>query len=358
MYRTVYHGIFVHLDAELIHHLALSALEVSGKLPFLRAALRAACSPRRVSPMQGTTIWGLQFAHPLGLAAGFDKDGRAIRGLETLGFSFIEVGTVTPKPQPGNPRPRLFRLVEDDALINRLGFPSEGVERVETRLRRHKHTAPIAISLGKNKDTPLIDAHRDYAAALERLYPYGDLFVVNISSPNTPELRQLQTNVYLEGLLAPLQSLRWQIQQGDAAKPLLIKISPDLDQNHLDSIVEAAFKYEIDGIVATNTTTQRGGLKSRWQGEVGGLSGRPIAEQSNQIIRSIHDRVGERLPIIGVGGVFNGNDIFEKLRSGASLVQAYTGFIYRGPAFVARSLIELSQRMAAEGLHSIHEIRI
>jgi dihydroorotate dehydrogenase len=357
MYRAFYRGVLVHLDAELIHHLAMSALAVSGELPFMRAVLRAAFSPKSARSMQ-REIWGLRFAHPLGLAAGFDKDGRAISALEALGFSFIEVGTVTPKPQPGNPRPRLFRLIEDDALINRLGFPSEGMEEVERRLKRHTHSAPLAISLGKNKDTPLIEAHCDYGSALEHLHPYGDLFVVNVSSPNTPELRQLQTRDYLDGLLAPLQALRQQLRQGNAAKPLLIKISPDLDQADLDSIVEAAFRYEIDGIIATNTTTRRDGLRSRWQSEAGGLSGRPLAARSNQLIRSIHDRAGERLPIIGVGGVFDGNDLFEKLRSGASLVQAYTGFIYRGPAFLGRVLIELSQRMAAEGLQSIDEIRI
>jgi dihydroorotate dehydrogenase len=357
MYRTFYRGVLVHLDAELIHHLAVSALEISGELPFMRAVLRAAFPPKSTGSTQ-REIWGLRFAHPLGLAAGFDKDGRVVGALEALGFSFIEVGTVTPKPQPGNPRPRLFRLIEDDALINRLGFPSEGMERVERRLRRQRRTVPLAISLGKNKDTPLIDAHRDYGSALERLYPYGDVFVVNVSSPNTPELRQLQTRDYLDGLLAPLQALRQGLRPGDAAKPLLIKISPDLNDSDLDSIVEAAFQFEIDGIIATNTTTWRDGLRSRWQSEAGGLSGRPLAARSNQLIRGIYDRVGESLPIIGVGGVFDGNDVYEKLQCGASLVQAYTGFIYRGPAFVGRVLIELSQRMAAEGVQSIREIRI
>lgn len=297
--------------------------------------------------------FGLSFAHPLGLASGFDKDGCALSSLAALGFSFIEVGTVTPQPQAGNPKPRLFRLLEDRALINRLGFPSAGAARVARNLAR-RPALPLAISLGKNKDTPLSAALDDYCAVLEHLYAYGDMFVVNVSSPNTPDLRRLQDEAYLADLLAGLQQT---IAAQGVVKPLLLKIAPDLSFAEIERICVLALQHTVSGIIATNTTLERPpSLRSAAASESGGLSGAPLRDRATAIVRHIHSATEGRLPIIGVGGVFHGADIWEKLCAGATLVQAYTGFIYEGLAFVRRAVGELQGIMAAEGVRDLRDV--
>lgn len=335
-----------------MHSVALRGLAVAGKFPPSRALLGAAFLPR--ADGLGVRAFGLSFAHPLGLAGGFDKDGVALHSLAALGFSFVEVGTITPQPQAGNAKPRLFRLMADRALINRMGFPSSGMVSAAQHLVRRPQGVPLAISLGKNKATPLTNALSDYRAMLEYLYPYGDLFVVNISSPNTPELRRLQTRAYLADLLAGLSETR---SAQAAPKPLLIKIAPDLSLDEIGTLCELALQHGISGMIATNTTVARPlTLRSAAATESGGLSGAPLRAKATEIVRHIYRTTGGKLPVIGVGGVFSGADVWEKLRAGAVLVQAYTGFIYEGMAFVRRALGELRQIMAAEGVRDLCEV--
>jgi len=341
VYRALYNSLLSRIDAEQIHHLALQFLRISGRSEFARWVLKQNYTPTASMPIEA---FGLHFNHPLGLAAGFDKDASALPALQALGFSFIEAGTVTPKAQPGNPKPRMFRLLPDDALINRLGFPSSGADAVAANLHTAGQlTIPIGISLGKNKDTPLTEAHTDYCTVLDKLYPYGNFFVVNISSPNTPELRRLQTAEFLSDLLSAVQQRITSLAENPTPKPLLVKIAPDLNVDDLNTLLDLCQQHSISGIIATNTTTNRDGLTSPHKSETGGLSGAPLRQHSTEIIRQIHQHTHGTLPIIGVGGIFDGEHIWEKLAAGAILVQAYTGFIYRGPMFV---------RKAIEGLQS------
>jgi dihydroorotate dehydrogenase len=352
VYRFLYRHLLSRTDAEWTHGAALRALAAIGDMRLGRALLRRAFAPR-CDPSLRVQAFGLQFEHPLGLASGFDKDGVALHSLTALGFSFIEVGTVTPQPQSGNAKPRLFRLLEDRALVNRLGFPSSGMACVARNLQQ-RPARPLAISLGKNRATPLSDALRDYRAVLERLYPYGDLFVINVSSPNTPELRTLQTDAYLADLLA---GLRQALDAQSIPKPLLLKIAPDLSFDEIATMCVLALQYGISGVIATNTTVARpSGLRSAAARQIGGLSGAPLRAVSTAIVRHIHQVTSGKLPVIGVGGVFSGADIWEKLCAGAVLVQAYTGFIYEGPSFVQRAIGELQQIMAAEGVRNLSEV--
>ena len=355
MYDGLYKQVFSRIDPEQIHELSIKLLAGAGQFPPTRSFLAQTFSPRPAFPP--INLWGRAFAHPLGLAGGFDKDARCLPALQSLGFSFIEVGTVTPQPQLGNPTPRLFRLSEDSALINRMGFPSSGMAALVLRLANLSNVdVPIAISLGKNKTTALTDAVQDYIAVLNALYAYGDCFVVNISSPNTPDLRKLQTRDYLADLLGQLAQTMRILAQNNSPKPLLIKIAPDLEWSEIDDILELALQFGIAGIIATNTTLQRKDLHSPYQTETGGLSGQPLRQRSTEIIRYIHQLTEKKLVIIGVGGVFNGDDIWEKLSAGATLVQAYTGFIYKGPAFVKQVLTQLETRMRQTGISCYEDI--
>ncbi len=355
MYRFLYRHLLSRPDAELIHDLTLGGLRCVGGITPARALLEKVFSPNTEG--LAVSALGLQFAHPLGLAAGFDKNATCIPAINALGFSFVEVGTVTPQPQPGNPRPRLFRLADDAALINRMGFPGAGQEVVRSNLRALRKRCPVGISLGKNKATPLADAPEDYCAVLHCLYPYGDFFVVNVSSPNTPGLRELQTREHLDTILTSLKASMHDLANGSRAKPLLVKISPDMTWAEIDTVLELALRHQISGVVATNTTTDHAALQNQYAGEVGGLSGRPLRERSNEIIRYIYRQTSGELCIIGVGGIFSGDDIWDKLRSGATLVQAYTGLIYGGPAFVKKALARLRQRMREEGIDSLSALR-
>ncbi|MEZ4670052.1 MAG: quinone-dependent dihydroorotate dehydrogenase [Anaerolineae bacterium] len=355
MYDVLYRHLLSRFDAERIHQRTLDILETVGSLPLALNLLQHQFSPSvSAAPIK---LWGLEFRHPLGLAGGLDKDARCLPALAALGFSFIEVGTVTPQPQPGNRRPRLFRLPEDQALINRMGFPSAGMVAVRKGLERQMpHPVPVFVSLGKNKNTPLAQAVSDYVAVLAHLYAQGDAFVVNISSPNTPELRQLQTRAYLDSLLADLRVALLRVAKDAPPKPLLIKISPDLSLAELDELLELAVSHQVSGIIATNTTTTRPNLHSRYTGEAGGLSGLPLRQRSTAIIEHIRQQSSNQLAIIGVGGVFDAADMGEKMAAGASLVQAYTGFIYRGPSFVRTTVEQLQARMRESGMMRYEEI--
>lgn len=277
-------------------------------------------------------VFGIKFSNPVGLAAGFDKDARWIENLENLGFGFVEIGTVTPVGQPGNDQPRLFRLPDDNALINRMGFNNEGVKSAVERIKSSKHKIILGGNIGKNKITPNEDALSDYMICFHELFDYVDYFVVNVSSPNTPGLRALQDK---EPLMAILNALQMENLKKAAPKPILLKIAPDLTDAQLDDIVEIVSTTKISGVVATNTTIARSPLTSKKE-EVesigaGGLSGLPVKNRSTEVIRYLHKKSNGSFPIIGVGGIENGKDALEKLEAGASLIQVYTGFIYEGP---------------------------
>lgn len=360
-YHFWYRHFLTRLDAERAHQMALWGLRWLDRFPPARTLLRQTFNPdsRSVEGM-GIRLLGYNFRHPLGLAGGFDKDGRYIRSLQSLGFSFIEVGTVTPQPQVGNPRPRLFRLLKDQALINRMGFPSSGMAEAfknMQRFRAYHSSYPLGISIGKNKTTPLETAHEDYLRVMERLYTVGDFFVVNVSSPNTPDLRRLQTPEYLGNLLAVLQD-KSKILAGINAspKPLVVKVAPDLTWEELGAIVQLCLNHRIGAIVATNTTIRREGLRGKHRDEQGGLSGAPLKARSTAIIRYIYEQSQGQLPIIGVGGIFGEDDVWEKMQAGASLVQSYTGFIYEGPRFVRKVIHGLRRHMGEENVSTLQEI--
>jgi dihydroorotate dehydrogenase len=300
--------------------------------------------------------FGLKFANPVGLAAGLDKNGVALQPLAALGFGFIEAGTVTYHPQPGNPRPRLFRLREDEALINRAGFNNDGAAAFARRVEQHRPSCVLGVSIGKSKITPLENATEDYLASFELVYKVADYIAVNVSSPNTPQLRELQQSQQLTSLLSALQQRNRELQQ---PLPLLVKLSPDLERSELETIVEVVQRLGIDGIIATNTTISREDLRTDAQrvaacGE-GGLSGKPIKTRSTKMIADLYELTRGRIPLIGVGGIFTAEDAWEKITAGASLVQLYTGFIYQGPN-IAREINEgLAKILAREGLKNISD---
>jgi dihydroorotate dehydrogenase len=326
------------LDAERAHAWTLRLLDLAGSLRPVRRALRRQYAFQ--DPALEVEAFGLRFANPIGLAAGYDKNGVALHGLACLGFGHLELGTVTPAAQLGNPRPRLFRLPEDQALINRLGFPNAGAVALQARLRRGRPPGVVlGINIGKGADTPLERAAEDYAALLEMFYDLADYLAVNISSPNTAGLRSLQTRQHLEGLLVALGEARAaRVRRTGRRLPILVKLAPDLTEAELEEAVGAIVDGEMDGIIATNTTLDRDGLRSRNRVETGGLSGRPLRERSTQVIRRIHALTQGNLPIVGVGGVFEARDVREKLEAGATLVQIYTGLVYRGPGIVREIL--------------------
>jgi dihydroorotate dehydrogenase len=344
LYRRLLFPLLRRLDAEWTHEqtaalLALAQLSAPGR--FLLRTLAGQIPSRPVE------IFGLTFGNVLGLAAGFDKDARITGGLFQLGFGHVEVGTLTPRPQPGNPRPRIFRLPQDEALINRMGFPNQGVAAALPRLRRLapiKGRGVVGISLGKQKETPLGDAVTDYLVVMRAVYPFADYLAVNVSSPNTPGLRELQAGRYLEQLLLALAAENELLAQAHhlATRPLLLKIAPDLTHSELIEIVAVAQGKAVAGITATNTTLSRDGLDHPLRGESGGLSGRPLAQRSTAVIAAIQRLSSGRMPVIGCGGVFTAADVRAKLDAGASLVQLYTGLVYKGPTLAGHLLRDLA----------------
>jgi len=283
------------------------------------------------------TVFGIKFPNPVGLAAGLDKDAKLFDELGILGFGFIEIGTLTPKPQPGNDKPRMFRLPVDSGLINRMGFNNQGAVAAVERLKRRKTKVIVGGNIGKNKVTPNEEATSDYESCFETLFPHVDYFVVNVSSPNTPNLRELQDKAPLTALLSRLKELN---AAKPVQKPILLKIAPDLTDSQLDDIIEIVKSTKIDGVVATNTTISRAGLKTEESRVkeigMGGLSGKPLTKRSTEVIRYLHEKSGGSFPIIGVGGIHTAEDALEKLAAGASLIQLYTGFVYEGPALIKR----------------------
>jgi dihydroorotate dehydrogenase len=350
--------LFFQMDPERAHHLVIAGLSAAGKVPGMETMLRQMYGVGETADLS-VDVFGIHFPNPIGLAAGLDKNAQAIRALSRLGFGFAEVGTVTPRPQPGNERPRLFRLPEDEALINRMGFNNDGADAVKRRLSGWgSRTIPIAVNIGKNKTTPNERAEEDYRACIRTLYPKGDFFVVNVSSPNTPELRKLQHGNELAQLLdAVMDEMNKQCRAsgGTTPKPVLVKIAPDMDWNELDSMLETILSSGVSGIIATNTTVARQGLSHAHARETGGLSGKPLRKRSTEVIRHIYRSTGGRLPIIGTGGIFSAADAYEKIKAGAVLVEVYTGFIYRGPGLIRDIHAGLREMLKRDGFQHIME---
>jgi dihydroorotate dehydrogenase len=322
-------------EAEVAHEQTLAALRALGRIPGApRAGARLFGTP---GSGPARTVFGVRFPSPVGLAAGMDKNGVALRAWPAIGFGFVEVGTVTAHPQPGNEKPRLFRLVEHEAVINRMGFNNLGSEALAARLAAYGELGyPLGISIGKSKVTPLDEAVEDYVTSLRRLYRYGDYFAVNVSSPNTPGLRTLQDAGHLRDLLTALHAEAATLTvAGLAPKPILVKIAPDLTTSAIDELLQVCTDTGVAGIIATNTTIGRPGLESHpLAAETGGLSGRPLAEISTKVVAHIHNETGGALPIIGVGGIVDRSDATRLFDAGASLVQVYTGLIYKGPGLI------------------------
>lgn len=342
--------VLFRMDPENAHEMVVRRLEAWGRSERLTKALRARYFME--DPRLSQELWGLRFPNPVGIAAGFDKNAKLVNALPHLGFGFVEVGTVTSEAQAGNPRPRMFRLPKDKALINRLGFNNEGADAVAGRLARSgARMVPVGVNIGKARRVPNSEATADYLRTFEKLYPYGDYFVVNVSSPNTPGLRDLQARDAMEDLVRSLKAKNAELAraQGARPRPLLVKIAPDLQPKDLEGFVEVARAEKLDGIIATNTTVSRAGLKTSIQQE-GGLSGAPLRERSTAMIREIHHLTDGRIPIVGVGGVFTAEHAWEKILAGASLVQLYTGFIYQGPS-AARDINEGLVELLAQSGH-------
>ncbi|MBD1433693.1 quinone-dependent dihydroorotate dehydrogenase [Sphingobacterium sp. DN00404] len=333
MYKIV-KPIFFTMDPETAHHRVTGGLRTFTKIWGAKSLLKSLYTVD--DPRLEREVFGLKFKNPIGLAAGFDKNAEYIEEMAGLGFGFIEIGTVTPRPQPGNDKPRMFRLVDDEALINRMGFNNQGADVAAGRLKRLKDRNKLIVggNIGKNKTTPNEEAVNDYTYCFNALFEYVDYFVVNVSSPNTPGLRDLQEKEPLKKILNTLQDLN---HTKYIQRPILLKIAPDLTDSQLDDIVEIVTETKIAGVIATNTTISREGLYSdpSLVKEAGGVSGKPLTNRSTEVIRYLAERSNRSFPIIGVGGIHSAEDAIEKLEAGASLVQVYTGFIYEGPALIS-----------------------
>lgn len=331
IYKKLLFPVLSKVDPENIHYFAMGVLKIACKFPFVGSILDIIFN--KTSKNLEREVFGLKFKNPIGLAAGFDKNGQWVDELSHLGFGFVEIGTVTPKPQDGNDKPRLFRLKSDAALINRMGFNNQGLEQIIENLKKRNSDIIVGGNIGKNKVTANEDAVSDYLIAFEGLYPHVDYFVVNVSSPNTPGLRELQEKEPLMQLLKAVQAAN---AKKANPKPILLKIAPDLSNSQLDDIVDIILSIKLDGLIATNTTISREDLKTSLkhveQIGAGGLSGRPLKERSTEVIRYINNKSKGAFPIIGVGGIFDTQDAIEKLNAGASLLQVYSGFVYEGPA--------------------------
>ncbi len=328
MYKAIIRPILFCFDPEKVHHFTFSLIRNFSKLPGFKSLFKRMYLVE--DQKLERELFGLKFKNPVGLAAGFDKDAKLYNELSNFGFGFIEIGTVTPKPQDGNPKKRLFRLKEDTAIINRMGFNNGGVVDTVERLKKNKGVL-IGGNIGKNKITPNENAVEDYKICFEALFDYVDYFVVNVSSPNTPNLRALQDKEPLTNLLKALQVLNFQKPK---TKPILLKIAPDLTDEQLLDIIEIVATTKIDGVISTNTTISRTGLKSENKSEMGGLSGKPLTNRSTEVIRFLAEKSNKAFPIIGVGGIHSAEDALEKLEAGADLLQLYTGFIYEGPKLI------------------------
>lgn len=339
LYPSVCRPLLFMLSPEVAHSVTFKMLDIADalKLSFLYAS-RVKGKPVKVM--------GLTFPNPVGLAAGLDKNGAYLDALAPLGFGFIEVGTVTPRPQPGNPKPRMFRIPDEKAIINRMGFNNDGIDAVVANIKQSQYFKDggiIGVNIGKNKDTPLEKAVDDYLICLEKAYPYASYIAVNISSPNTPNLRQLQQESELDALLGPLNERQAALHELHGKfVPLVVKIAPDLDESMIDTVATVLLRHKIDGVIATNTTITRDSLKSNID-ESGGLSGAPLRTLSNHVLQRLAEALKGRIPIIGVGGINSADDAAKKIELGASLVEIYSGFIFEGPTLIPECVQRLSE---------------
>lgn len=335
MYKTIIKPILFLFDPEKVHYFVFNSLRFWMKVPGIKGLVKSNFQVKDEKLKR--ELFGITFDNPVGLAAGFDKNAVLFNELSHFGFGFVEIGTLTPKPQEGNPKKRLFRLPKDQAIINRMGFNNDGVDVAVERLKNRKEKIIIGGNIGKNKVTPNEEATNDYEICFEKLFPYVDYFVVNVSSPNTPNLRALQDKEPLTALLSRLMDLN---HQKNTPKPILLKIAPDLTNEQLNDIIDIVKSTKIDGVIATNTTISRENLQTDTQiveaiGN-GGVSGKPARSRSTEVIKYLADKSNKAFPIIGVGGIHSGEDAIEKLKAGADLVQVYTGFIYEGPSLVKK----------------------
>lgn len=329
MFYSALRKVMFQFDAENMHDLTIKSLKCTGASPL-------SCFYKQQLPKKPVSVMGIDFPNPVGLAAGLDKNGECIDAFAAMGFGFVEVGTVTPRPQPGNDKPRLFRLEKANAIINRMGFNNHGVDYLVEQVRKAKFKGVLGINIGKNKDTPDENAKDDYIQCMKKVYEYASYITVNISSPNTPGLRSLQYGDALNELLSALKQEQEQLaQQHNKYVPLAVKIAPDLTEEEVVSIAECLINNNIDAVISTNTTLSRDGVENLLYGsEQGGLSGQPVKDKSTQVIKLLANALDNKLPIIGVGGISSAKDAAEKLDAGAKLVQVYTGFIYQGPDLV------------------------
>ena len=336
LYRAIIKPIFFSFDPETIHHFVFNLLKISSKIPGVSLIIKTIY---KISDKQlETEVFGLKFANPVGLAAGFDKDAKLFNELGNFGFGFIEIGTLTPKAQLGNPKPRLFRISEDDGLINRMGFNNNGVSDAVTRLRKRKRNIILGGNIGKNTGTEADKTEDDYVEVFNELFDHVDYFVVNVSCPNVGNLTKLQEKGPLMKLMRRISEIN---NSKVKSKPLLLKIAPDLSEQELDDVIDIIKTLKLDGVVAANTSVNRIGLKTQSDrleeiGWPGGLSGKPVGDRSTKVIEYLYKSLGDEFPIIGVGGIHSEDDAIEKLKAGAKLVQIYTGFIYEGPGLVKR----------------------
>ncbi|WP_194850775.1 quinone-dependent dihydroorotate dehydrogenase [Nonlabens antarcticus] len=346
MYKSIIRPLLFRFDPEDVHHFSFKAIKLLNRIPGISSLSRKRFKPQ--NPALKRTLFGLEFDNPVGMAAGFDKDAKAFREFSNLGFGFIEIGTLTPQPQEGNPKTRLFRLKEDQAIVNRMGFNNGGVDDAVERLKKNtagKRHVLIGGNIGKNKITPNDKAVDDYVICFNKLFDYVDYFTVNVSSPNTPGLRELQDRKPLTHILQTLQDLN---NAKPTRKPILLKIAPDLTDDQLLDIIGIVEDTKIDGVIATNTTIERKDLKSdlNLQKEAGGLSGAPLKNRATEVISFLHQKSNGAFPIIGVGGIMCAQDAIDKLKAGARLVQIYTGFVYEGPALIR----DINREIIKQGL--------
>ena len=329
MFYSAIRNVFFKFDAETIHEMTIKTLKNTGKTPFRAAYCQSV-------PNKPVNVMGIEFPNPIGLAAGLDKNGECIPAFASMGFGFVEVGTVTPRPQPGNEKPRIFRLPKANAVINRMGFNNKGVDYLVDQVRKSQFKGVLGINIGKNKDTPEENAKDDYILCMQKVYNFATYIAINISSPNTPGLRSLQYGDALNQLLSALKAEQTTLaEKYGKYVPIAVKIAPDLTEPEIESIAECLIANNIDGVIATNTTLSREGVEGLEYGEEqGGLSGEPVKEKSTQVIKLLAKALDNKLPIIGVGGISNGTDAKEKIEAGAKLVQVYTGFIYKGPELI------------------------
>ena len=353
MYKQILRPLLFKFDPELIHEITVEWLSRAGKLSPVLALLKKIYGNRTADlPVE---VMGIQFPSPVGLAAGLDKDARCISALSSFGFGHLELGTVTPKPQPGNPLPRLFRIPEYQAIINRMGFNSGGIHPFLENVASTRKTVPLGINLGKNAVTPIEQAADDYISGLRQLYLYADYFAINISSPNTKNLRDLQSDDALDDLLEQIMRTRDELAAEFKRKvPVAVKIAPDVENNNISSLAGLLIRHQVDGVIATNTTIDHSAVTgSKHADETGGLSGKPLKDRANEVTALLFHELKGRVPIIGVGGIFTADDAWQRLVAGAEMLQIYTGFIYNGPGAVADIVNGLAKRVADSGENTL-----